>query len=717
MPKPHRQQSTNRLESLARARFNLLSEAERRLLTAAPRGSMAVCTEIGKTYSSADDLKNAEEWAPKRHVRSELIRWLCVSREAQNLVDPRGIIVYGAKIVAPLDLSFAVVPFPLSLLGCYLDSPLSLTDAEMPMLNLQGTRVTGISGDRFVTKGSVFLRRGFQAHGEVRFTEAQIQGDFDCTRGKLRNTGQPGTGIALQADGVVVRGSVFLSDDFESEGEIRFTGAQITGDMVLEHGSFTGGVGLTNAQIGGSFACDGAILNGSCDTTNRAGYALIAGGLSVKGQVLMRAGFRSRGCVQLQTSQLQYLDCSGGLFENPPRSGVENTGCALDANGAIVAGAIHMRSGFCARGSVRLLEARIGSELDFTGGLIENPTIAGIEGSGAALDADGIIIGNTVFLRNGFHSKGALRLIGAQIGGDLVCSNALLEGAMLADRAIIRGEFVWELTSPAPGPLWLTNASADTIADSRNSWPPKAFLRLDGFVYRQIAEGPTDATSRLDWLSRCDKFSPQPYRQLAKVLESSGDDDGATEVLVEMERLQRTHKLTSFLLRWTIGYGYHPLRVLWGMGVVASLGWIVYRRAFLAGTIIPTKKDAYSSLRLGRSLPGYYPEFAPFIYSVENSPPLVRLGQADNWGPQTFDLHPQSGLTARHIRYLKSPASWRKSLRWGSRLMTSPRFLRWYVRRATTSPAFIQWFLWGQILLGWILATLFAAGVTGLIRK
>ena len=33
-----------------------------------------------------------------------------------------------------------------------------------------------------------------------------------------------------------------------------------------------------------------------------------------------------------------------------------------------------------------------------------------------------------------------------------------------------------------------------------------------------------------------------------------------------------------------------------------------------------------------------------------------------------------------------------------------------------TSPRFLRWFLWIQILLGWLLATLFLAGVTGIVR-
>jgi hypothetical protein len=37
--------------------------------------------------------------------------------------------------------------------------------------------------------------------------------------------------------------------------------------------------------------------------------------------------------------------------------------------------------------------------------------------------------------------------------------------------------------------------------------------------------------------------------------------------------------------------------------------------------------------------------------------------------------------------------------------------------RFGTSPRFVTWFLWIQILLGWLLATLVIAGVSGIVHK
>ena len=80
---------------------------------------------------------------------------------------------------------------------------------------------------------------------------------------------------------------------------------------------------------------------------------------------------------------------------------------------------LHLRNGFESDGAVRLLGARIGGNLDCFGAKLRN------EG-GFALVADGLTTIGGVFLRDGFESDGAIRLHGAQIGADLDCGGAKL---------------------------------------------------------------------------------------------------------------------------------------------------------------------------------------------------------------------------------------------------------------------------------------------------
>ncbi len=102
---------------------------------------------------------------------------------------------------------------------------------------------------------------------------------------------------------------------------------------------------------------------------------------------------------------------------------------------------------------------------------------------------------------------------------------------------------------------------------------------------------------------------------------------------------------------------------------------------------MPTDKDAYTSFKLYRQLPAHYDGFHALIYSLENSLPFVKLGQVDHWQP---DPRPMAFVWCSTVYRFTVCASLAGALRC------------------------FQWF---QILSGWVLGTLFIAGVTGIIRK
>jgi hypothetical protein len=227
------------------------------------------------------------------------------------------------------------------------------------------------------------------------------------------------------------------------------------------------------------------------------------------------------------------------------------------------------------------------------------------------------------------------------------------------------------------------NASVGSLVDDEESWPSKGNLLLDGFVYGHISgESPRDAKTRLRWLERQDPFTPKPYRQLAKVLRETGDVRGARRVLFEMECRRRQVEDRSWyarawgwVLRLTIGYGFYSWWAVGWLVLLTIVGWGLFWSGYVWGAMAPTDKDAYCFFRTQGRPPDYYQRFTASVYSLENSLPFVSLGQKDHWTP---DPSPQ-----------------------GSWLM----------------PGFLRWFRWGQVLLGWLLATLFVAGVTGVVRK
>ncbi len=502
-------------------------------------------------------------------------------------------------MTANLDLSLLSIPFQLAFRHCRL-GVIELQQAEVSQLDLEGSlvratkadRLRAIKADSLIVKTNVALRHGFNAQGEVGFPFAQIGGILDCSGGTFTNPPQVDaqgkhvemSGSALSADGINVRGSVFLGEGFIAHGEVRFPLAQIDG----------------------------------------------------------------------------YLDCSGGTFTNPNQKGAQGGGRALNATGINVKGHVMLSKQFTADG---------GKE---------------------------------------FTANGEVNLGGAQIGTLLDCTNGNFENATL-DLRDVSAASLWD--SGLNDPVGKVTDSAIT---NITKWPQQCNLLLDGFVYGRISSGGNiNAKKRLDWLRLLPgkPFRRQPYLHLAKVLQDSGDSDGALRVRVKMEELSRSSEaggepsskwlnkiirpirigiawLWSWFLRVSIGYGYYPKRALGFIILLSALGCIVYDRSYYAGTMVPTDEKAYAKFTdptTEQQVPPHYLSFSSFVYSVENSLPLVKLGQGEKW-------QPYPGTEA-------------------------PEWQALFTSRFGTSPRFVRTFLRIQILLGWLFATLFLAGVSGIVHK
>ena len=666
---------TDDLKTLAHARFGDLTEAEVKLLRAAPKGEWAWCAPSRDNSDPENDPSKADNWGHDREIRAGLIRWLCVDRQTAQMVDPHGIQVHAAKITGNVDFSFVTVPFPLGLFRCRLTDDAYLMHALIPALYLVGSWTRALTADGLRVAGNVFLGEQFTADGPVRLSGAQLGGNLECEGAVLKNPAikyRPASGAALHADGIKVNGDVILRQGLLAEGEVRLLGAQISGDVDCSGGTFK----------------------------NAGGTALNADGAYVKGNVFLSQGLTAEGGVRLAGAQIGGdLDCSGSTFKNPADDSISDGGRSINADGVRVAGSIFLRQGFTSEGEVRLSGARVCGNLECQRATFENV-------GGVPLNADDAIVRGNVFLSEGFIAEGKVRLMGAQVGGDLACRGGRFT-ELTAQGATITGNFFYlGIPEPRGRKLNLTNASAGAIADDQASWPKKGNLRLDGFTYLRFSKGPRDANSRLNWLSRQHPFTPQPYRQLANVLHEAGDERGAHEVLYEMERLRREQEdrrwyehLWSWLLRWTIGYGHKTWRALVCLLGLAAMGFVLSGLGYLGGTMAPSQQEAFATFNKTGATPAYYPRFNAAVYSLEHSFPFIDLGERDHWAPAPGG----SGRTP----VLVWPAfRWMQGFQVGG---VHPFRLN--------APGFLRFWLWSQIAAGWILATLFVAGLTGIVKS
>jgi hypothetical protein len=225
-------------------------------------------------------------------------------------------------------------------------------------------------------------------------------------------------------------------------------------------------------------------------------------------------------------------------------------GNALSFGNTVIKGDVHLNSNFTANGGVVLIGAQIGGDL-----VCENGQFVVKDGS--ALSCDGAVIKGCVFLRNGFTAIGTVRLQGAKIGGDLDCSGSALDGmngyALLAENMTVAGMFFF-LNLTVNGAVSLISAKVGSLEDDLKSWP-EGGLDLDGFVYGRLSgKAPKDLDTRKAWLNKQsaasaglagDKndFKPQPWWQLQKVLRDMGHIEYARQVAIALEDQLRTAKL------------------------------------------------------------------------------------------------------------------------------------------------------------------------------
>jgi len=128
---------------------------------------------------------------------------------------------------------------------------------------------------------------------------------------------------------------------------------------------------------------------------------------------------------------------------------------AIFGYSAIVKGSVFLNDGFHADGEVRLLGAQIGGDLDCNGGTFNKP-------DGYALNAERAVVKGDVFLQNGFHADGEVNLVGAQIGGNLECSGGTFNKpdgyALHADGAVVKGDVFLQNGFHADGEVRLLGA-------------------------------------------------------------------------------------------------------------------------------------------------------------------------------------------------------------------------------------------------------------------
>lgn len=402
--------------------------------------------------------------------------------------------------------------------GAYFPDKLDLEDGHLPWpLNLNHSRLKKGLG-----------MSGLQADRFVSFSGSCVMGKLDMNIVSIGSSlyMNDGTFEEISLRGARIGGQLNMSSatvtgeldmDAVSIGRILLMGKKPTKESTK--GATFEKVRLRGSRIGGQLGMDGATVRGKLDIN----------AASIGTSLYMREGATFKE-VDLSRAQIKSrLDMTGATVEG-----------RLDMEASSIGGDLFMRDGKFA--DVDLHFARVGLNLDFAGGTFQT------------LDLTGATV------------EEGLRLIPSK--------EKLVEWSGLGSRY---NRIQLNLQSTKVG----------VLVDKPKSWPNR--IKLSGFTYNRLGgfgqENTNESTERpaadfIDWLSRDETFSFQPYQQLATVLRNIGRSGAADKLLFAAKERERRNalfwkRIGLSILQYGIGYGIgtYTFRVLYWAIFFVCLGW------------------------------------------------------------------------------------------------------------------------------------------------
>ena len=393
------------LVDLATKRFHKLEEADRILFAAIAEGKDAV---FG-TAAPEEDCPST--WPENRRLGADRLVWLCTDPEAISHVKNYGISVVGAGIDGDLNLHFARVPFPISLLKCAIPSRPNLKYAQVAAFELTGSRVKGLDAEGIQTSGALRMADGFQAKRRVVLRNAMIGGDVICCGGHFEPAAGE-EGVAINLDEISINGNLVFGSDgagrdssnpctgrFESQGRVTARAAKIRGDIDCGNALFF--------NPGSSFA--------TADDDDMKSDSLSLSGANVGGDVSATKGFEARGKVNLLDAKVALsIDFSDGHFESHGTS-------SLSLDRVTVGGSVFLMNEFVAHGKVSMRGATIGGQF-----CCDHGTFINSNENAMALQVDETNVKQGVYLRK-VHAQGQIRFVGGTFGSNVEFSESKIE--------------------------------------------------------------------------------------------------------------------------------------------------------------------------------------------------------------------------------------------------------------------------------------------------
>ena len=519
----------------------------------------------------------------KPTIRPQLIRWLAENSQNREIVAAAGIRLNGAKITSDQQKE-------LNLHNIDIAVPLWLDDCEIHGLKLRA-HTKGVVLRRSILTGGVDAQRA-RVDDSWIMHDAKVQGCFNINSAKIEGQFSALGAEFINKDGKAINAQKIITNGWYLRGATENSKpCKITGLLDLTAST------ITHIDL------DDTIIN------VQKGIAIRLDAAKIDSDFSVRPGFATNGAIILDRAvipgrvRLSDANISCNLVENQPEIPDENWGAietglywrnrqkAISAVGAKI-DRLHLPEK-TPKGIIDLSQAKIGTLIDFASGWF-TPLIPGQE-------------------------KCEQR----------ECVEALDEGG--TKRSYDLQHIVLDGTSydhlDHPDGLPEPDGNKNSIWQSRVNW-------LKGQNANELTK----------------RFNPQPWRQLARTLSAQGYEQDARHIAIQRRVAQRMsepwwhyRRFVSVLLHRVADYGFSPLKTLvWCVGVILLCGFIFAWQSGIWGFgntpfgFIETVAGDVINKTDGELVEGYnsdYPEFNPWLYSLDQFIPILDLGMDQFWRP------------------------------------------------------------------------------------
>jgi hypothetical protein len=519
----------------------------------------------------ADLEKGFPNDAAPRRLSAAFLSSLLFDSKLKSLIPHNGVHIAGARIAEPLRLGDAAPGFELALerIG-FLD--------DVDLHGLQASDDVSFAGSRFI--GSLDME-GASFGGNLRLAGAVVAGELSLVGARIggsANLDRIGVAKGLNLERIAVAHNLLLRH--AALPGVDLLGGSVKADLLLRDSSISGWAWLENLDIGSDLFMERARLERTDLPGARIGGNLVMTGASIDGPADLRG---------IKIGQDLLMDGAGFRSVAMPDADI---GYNLRFDGSRVAEAISMPSGHVGHtlsmgqlgsfdGHVDLGYVRVDGGVRLT---------RSIFAGGVGLD--GAVIGQDFSVTEGALISGLLRMTFARVGANVDLTGGSFDSVDLTGtivgaeiRLASRGyaAIAWR---PA-AKLVLRNVSAKALQDLPDAWPTT--VDLEGFTYQQLGGyresqsndvAARSAQSFIAWLAKQPQYSPQPYRTLAEVLRGAGFPDKAKQVLYAgfLREWRGLAGLAWFWqgLRWAIiGFGLYPQRSAIWILILVPLGAII----------------------------------------------------------------------------------------------------------------------------------------------